>query len=452
MAARLNFIIGQGLAADRPATPDGPADVLQMWWAQDDQELSLYDSDATAWVEDLLDAAGVTAGIIEPQARLTTTTATPVLTADVTGAGTIYHALYKGNRTSLYNGAAWIVTSFTEASQALSDNTKSPAAAVGHSCYDFFQWDDAGTIRCTRGPRWIKQQTFTVTIASPAVFSATGHGLKEGDPVVFTTTGALPTGLTASTVYFVISAGLTADAFEVAATIGGAAINTSGSQSGVHTATDSNRTRGTGAGTTELEVLDGVLVNKNAITNGPGAQRGRYVGTIRTNAAGTVDMIFGGVGAAGGESCNLGIWNMYNRIQVAFKNFDNTDSWNYTTAAYRVKNGNAANRITFVTGVQEECLSALHNVLATNSSANIGKRTGIGLNTTTTVFVGSGGSFAAGGATEAVPLSAALNTQAPLGFNYIAPLEFSTATGTCSWLGDNGGTDLYAIFTATFRA
>lgn len=76
--------------------------------------------------------------------------------------------------------------------------------------------------------------TFTVTIASPAVFTKNGHQLSAGDKVVFATTGALPTGLTAGTTYFVIATGLTSNDFEVAATEGGAAINTSGGQSGTH--------------------------------------------------------------------------------------------------------------------------------------------------------------------------------------------------------------------------
>lgn len=77
---------------------------------------------------------------------------------------------------------------------------------------------------------------FTVTIASPGVFSATGHGLVAGDTVVLETDGALPTGLTADTVqYFVIATDLTADAFKVSLTLGGSAVNTSGSQSGNHT-------------------------------------------------------------------------------------------------------------------------------------------------------------------------------------------------------------------------
>jgi microcystin-dependent protein len=77
--------------------------------------------------------------------------------------------------------------------------------------------------------------TFTVTIATPAVFSLTSHGLTAGDKVYFTTTGALPTGLSVNTIYYVISAGLTSSAFEVSATSGGSAINTTGTQSGTHT-------------------------------------------------------------------------------------------------------------------------------------------------------------------------------------------------------------------------
>ncbi len=81
-----------------------------------------------------------------------------------------------------------------------------------------------------------KSSTVTITVASPGVVSWTAHGLAAGTPVVFTTTGALPTGLTAGTTYYVIAAGLATDSFRVSATPGGSAINTSGSQSGTHTA------------------------------------------------------------------------------------------------------------------------------------------------------------------------------------------------------------------------
>lgn len=77
--------------------------------------------------------------------------------------------------------------------------------------------------------------TFTVTIATPAVFSLVGHGLAAGDIVYMKTTGALPTGLAEDTAYYVIATGLTADAFRVSTSLGGSAVNTTGSQSGVHT-------------------------------------------------------------------------------------------------------------------------------------------------------------------------------------------------------------------------
>lgn len=75
----------------------------------------------------------------------------------------------------------------------------------------------------------------TITIASPGVVTKASHGLAAGDRVVFTTSGALPTGITAGTPYYVIATGLTANDFQFSATSGGAAINTSGSQSGTHT-------------------------------------------------------------------------------------------------------------------------------------------------------------------------------------------------------------------------
>lgn len=77
-----------------------------------------------------------------------------------------------------------------------------------------------------------------ITIASPGVFTVeNGHGLEAGAPVVFTTDGTLPTGITSGTTYYVLESGLTVTDFQVAATKGGTAIVTTGTQSGVHTVT-----------------------------------------------------------------------------------------------------------------------------------------------------------------------------------------------------------------------
>jgi len=77
--------------------------------------------------------------------------------------------------------------------------------------------------------------TCTISIASPGVVTFNSHGLIAGDSVQFTTTGTLPAGITASTNYYVISTGLTTNAFEIAAGFGGSAITTTGSQSGTQT-------------------------------------------------------------------------------------------------------------------------------------------------------------------------------------------------------------------------
>jgi len=81
----------------------------------------------------------------------------------------------------------------------------------------------------------IEEKLYTVTIsqASPCVVTKVTHGLSANDPISFSTTGALPSGLTAGTMYFVKTV-LTADTFTVSATVGGTAINTNSAGSGTH--------------------------------------------------------------------------------------------------------------------------------------------------------------------------------------------------------------------------
>lgn len=81
----------------------------------------------------------------------------------------------------------------------------------------------------------VRSSTVTVTIAAPGVFTWNAHGLTAGARVQLSTTGALPTGLSPATTYFVVSPA--ANTFSLSLTRGGAAITTTGTQSGVHTAT-----------------------------------------------------------------------------------------------------------------------------------------------------------------------------------------------------------------------
>lgn len=79
--------------------------------------------------------------------------------------------------------------------------------------------------------------TCTISIASPGVVTSVLHPFITGDCVHFTTTGALPTNISPSTGYYVIY--VDGNTFRLATTyadaVAGTAINTGGTQSGVHT-------------------------------------------------------------------------------------------------------------------------------------------------------------------------------------------------------------------------
>lgn len=74
--------------------------------------------------------------------------------------------------------------------------------------------------------------SITCTSASPMVCTWTGSNLALNDQVTFTS-GTPPTGTSLNTPYFVISAGLTANAFELSTSQGGSAINSSSTGSGI---------------------------------------------------------------------------------------------------------------------------------------------------------------------------------------------------------------------------
>lgn len=73
-----------------------------------------------------------------------------------------------------------------------------------------------------------------VTIdTSTDVFSCSNHTLEVNDQITFSASeGTLPTGLAVGTTYYVISGGLTANAFKVSETQGGSSINMSGDATG----------------------------------------------------------------------------------------------------------------------------------------------------------------------------------------------------------------------------
>ncbi len=110
---------------------------------------------------------------------------------------------------------------------------------------------------------------------------------------------------------------------------------------GTGPAWSSDTARGTGAGTTEIEIFQGLLANKNAISLRWGSASGNFssvavhqamfVGSFRASADGqSSDML-----------CKRLLSNAYNTIEKPFNEFvDTTASWNYSVATMRIANGN----------------------------------------------------------------------------------------------------------------
>lgn len=201
----------------------------------------------------------------------------------------------------------------------------------------------------------------------------------------------------------------------------------------------SGTTRGTGAGTTELERVGGQYVNKVAITNGPAAQRGVYVGTISTSSSGAngqLNMMFAPAAAAGGTANRLDVWNMYNRVKVSSVVRDSTDSWNYTTATFRSANNSTSNRITLIVGLNEEVIDVIVASSSLSSTGGTDRYVGIGIDSTSTLS-GYGG-IAAGPASNVQSNISKYVGLPGLGSHFLQQLEYSVASGTTTWYGDGG--------------
>lgn len=202
------------------------------------------------------------------------------------------------------------------------------------------------------------------------------------------------------------------------------------------TPTAGSGARGTGAGTTQLSRVNGLLSNAVSMTarNGGstysvGANQGTYLGSIfmdATNGQVTCHRSWG-------QSRKWGIWNYYNRQTVVLVSGDSTATWGYSSGAWRASNGNSSNRNTVFCGVAEEVASNdfLQQV---NQDGTIPQPTncgiGIGINVTTSP---SGlesffsGNFAAAGtfADNAKTQHASYLLNPNLGINNIQCLEYS---------------------------
>ena len=204
--------------------------------------------------------------------------------------------------------------------------------------------------------------------------------------------------------------------------------------------------RGTGAGTTELTRVNGILTNTVAITNGPGAGLGTYLGTVRTDAGGaTVSWSTGGT-AAGGTPGTLHVWNMYNRVISTAAVNDASASWTYTSSTVRAANASNGNRVSFVRGVNEDGVSATYTQTIT-APAVIGAYgiIGIGIDSVTAYAAAGLSTLGEQSNNAAVALfgtpAARYSALPGLGFHYLQALEQANNTNAATFGG--GGLNLF---------
>lgn len=131
-----------------------------------------------------------------------------------------------------WGGGSWGVTStVTDPLRIWNANNWGEDLVFGPRAAGLYYWDATGGLSSRGVALNSLGGIVTITIASPGVVTFT-VSLVEGTAVSFTTTGALPTGLSVGTTYYLRNvSGLTAN---LSATPTGSVITTSGTQSGVH--------------------------------------------------------------------------------------------------------------------------------------------------------------------------------------------------------------------------
>jgi hypothetical protein len=135
-------------------------------------------------------------------------------------------------------------------------------------------------------------RTATITIANPAVVTLL-DAVTTNQPLIFTTTGALPANIPANTPLYALSDGVSVN---VSLTVGGAAISTSGnSQSGTHTETRGIKPGITLFGPPGLAMADGVTVSAYGTGGTTGAGRtGTYAISDSSLSYPTGSIFYGG--------------------------------------------------------------------------------------------------------------------------------------------------------------
>jgi hypothetical protein len=202
--------------------------------------------------------------------------------------------------------------------------------------------------------------------------------------------------------------------------------------------------RGTGAGTTELEMKLGIMTNKVSMTaryaSGStftvAANQGTYVGTVYLTAQAQTSVTFGTLASNGGAG-TFGLWNTYNRVPFVSVAADNTNTWAYATPAWRAANNSSTIRNTFVVGLAEDAFVATYNAVADMSSQSGQAAAGVGYDATNGFYGVTAAGFNSGGSAISFTLPAVARTTPTIGLHFVSAIELGN--GTTTYYGDGGG-------------
>lgn len=195
----------------------------------------------------------------------------------------------------------------------------------------------------------------------------------------------------------------------------------------------SDTVRGSGAGSTELEIFEGLWVNKNTITIRFGsasgntvsvpARRATYVGSIRTTANGQTDDT---------QEKRL-VYNAYNQAIRALSRREPAASWTYAAAlTWRQQNANANNKFDVLAGLGGSYIDITQMGRAAGSVA-IAVNVGVGIDVTNADFSSYSRVTVASSTVFGYP-EASYAGYVPIGYHYYALLE-RTDTATATFYG-----------------
>lgn len=136
-----------------------------------------------------------------------------------------------------------------------------------------------------------------------------------------------------------------------------------------------------------LTRVNGLWTNTSAITNGPAAGFGTWVGTTRSNASSQIDWNLGG-SASTGSAGFLGLANSYNQEPVYAQTRDSGTSYTYTSSTKRQARGSAQMQISFISLGENPVEAFATAVAQTGGTGTPAATMGVGLDTTS-AFTGS---------------------------------------------------------------